>query len=280
MRRVLPFPLSLQTPAMKIILPIALLYLCATACQSPLVRSNSDSFRATAPLLAPQTPSVWTSTQADRFIEAAIVAINQNQPNTLLPYLLQRDQELENVQAAIEDFKTYFRGEPIQRFERLPDAIQEGVPQRFTYRLYSASGISKILSVYCDPRQEPPVRLMDEFLLYSRWVKASVDRYVTALQAQDSDLLAKTLNADDLPYPVAGAAKTIDFYAAKFDLQTLQYQFIGLDTKRDRFIYQISGTKAGQPVSHVITVRFGDGLVSLEDEFVLPRETFISDAAP
>ncbi|HEY9658963.1 MAG TPA: hypothetical protein V6C65_10960 [Allocoleopsis sp.] len=263
---------------MKRILPIAFLSLFATACQSPLVYSISDPSPTTAPSSDAKTQENWTSAQADRLIETAIVAINQNQPNTLLPYLLQRDQELENAQAAIEDFKTYFRGEPIQRFERLPDAVQEGVPQRFTYRLYSASGISKILSVYCDSHQDPPVRLMDEFLLYSRWVQASVDRYVTALQAQDSVLLASALTADDLPYPVAGAAKTIDSYAAKFDLQTLQYQFIGLDTKRDRFIYRISGTKAEQPVSHVITVRYGDGLVSLEDEFVLPREAFISDA--
>lgn len=261
-------------PASKLItiapLSLLVLLLSSTAGCLSLPQIESSSAPSASPVASasltpaalpdPSTP--LTATIADSLMGSVVEAINQEQAEVLLPYLLERDQDVAQVQAAIEDFQVYFADEPIQGFERLPNSTN----QRFNYRIFNASGISKELSIIQDETTQS-IRIVDEFLLYSRWAKALMERYCSALKTQDAASLARTLNADDLPYPVAGAEEAIETYTTYFDVSTLQCQFVGLQPDQG-FTYRISGSQSTRPVEHFVQVIYGDGLVSVQDDFV------------
>ncbi|HEY9699708.1 MAG TPA: hypothetical protein V6D10_20780 [Trichocoleus sp.] len=220
-----------------------------------------------APLHSSQS---LTPAQADALMAKVVEAINRGDGESLLPYLLQRDQQKENVTAAINDFKTYFRGQPIQRFERqrveaLGQVANQPV-QRFYYRLYGADGSQKETTVYQD---QAGIRLTDEFFLYSYWAKLRAGQYLEAIQAKDAAHLAKLMSTEEKAYPVNQAAQTIAIYQAKFDLPSLQSQFTRLDPIAHQFVYTFSGAKAGQAVEHPIQVVYGDGLVQVKDSLLL-----------
>ena len=254
---------------------IVLFCLLQAACVTPSSKTPQSLASSTSPQITtlpfanqrePLTPA-----QADEMMASVVAAINQNRSEVLVPYMLPRDQEIENVRAAIEDFQTYFQSEPIQRFERQPSAEV----YRFNYRVFNPSGISKLISITQDANFEPAIRLIDEFFLYSRWAKSLAERYHTALKTKDVNQLARVLSSDDFPYPIAGATQVIDTYTARFDLATLEVKFVRLEAEQSQFIYRITGTKNGKPVAHWIGVVYGDGLVSLVDKFLPDRLTVV-----
>src|SRR5512147_2357917 len=94
--------------------PVALIAARPSDSVLPLVSESTRSLT----LPSPYRQKRLTPVEADALMQAVIEAINRGQGNSLLPYLLDRDQREENMQAAIADYKAYFRGEAIAGFER------------------------------------------------------------------------------------------------------------------------------------------------------------------
>lgn len=233
---------------------------CAIAPEQAFDPSSSDISPQATVFPDPQSHQLLTPEAADAMMAGVIDAINREQAELLVPYLLERDQDLQQVEAAIADYQTYFNGEPIAGFERLEDST----PSRFNYRIYSNSGQSKTIAI----DQTQSIRLIDEFLLYSRWAKSLVSQFTAAIQAKDASGLAKILSPDDLIYPQTDARQAIASYASRFELETIQAEFVALAADQQYFVYKISGLQNGEPVDHLLHVLYGDGLVSIRDEFV------------
>ncbi|GAB4377230.1 MAG: hypothetical protein Kow00121_26050 [Elainellaceae cyanobacterium] len=233
---------------------------CAIAPKQALKPASSEISPQVTILPEPQSAQSLTPEAADAMMAGVVDAINQERAELLVPYLLERDQDPQQVEAAIADYQTYFNGEPIAGFERLKDSTSS----RFNYRIYNNSGQSKTIAI----NQAQSIRLIDEFLLYSRWAKVLVARFTTAIQAKDAPELAKVLSPDDLVYPQADAEQAIDRYASKFELETIQAEFVALSVDQQHFVYKISGLHNGQPVEHLLQVLYGDGLVNIQDEWV------------
>jgi len=214
-----------------------------------------------------QTAKPLTPADADVLIAATIQAINQENVNFFMPYLMERDRAPENVQAALNYYQAYFQGEEITDFERLGveqlGETDDSTPiQRFNYRIANNRGISKQIAVY----QDQSIRLDDPFLLYSVYANRLVERYIDAIQSQDIEKLSQVvnLNFEETLFSQDELRGIISQYKDLFSLDSLNYQFIGLESERQQFLYTISGQNGRE---HEIKLIYGDGLVSLHDNF-------------
>ncbi|MBD1945665.1 hypothetical protein H6F50_25490 [Coleofasciculus sp. FACHB-712] len=61
-----------------------------------------------AKLLEAQSTEPLTPKEADALISSTINAIKQKNATFFIPYLLERDRNIENVQAALSHYETYF----------------------------------------------------------------------------------------------------------------------------------------------------------------------------
>jgi hypothetical protein len=179
---------------------------------------------------------------------------------------------------ALADYAQLFGGSQVTGFRFLRQHGGEGQPvhAHFEYRLTAANGREKTVAVYYDGSANR-FRVYDELLGYSGRAHAFVDAVVAALREQDAARLARLLNPDDIDYPEPLARQAIANYVRTFDLPTLAARFDGLTGERDNpyapavdrfFRFTLTGSRAGVPVEHRITVSHGDGLVSWRDDLV------------
>ncbi|MEQ9672559.1 MAG: hypothetical protein RLO19_29955 [Coleofasciculus sp. G2-EDA-02] len=236
--------------------------------QAETVSSRGETVAAETITQVPddQIAKPLTPAAADALIAATIEAINQENVNFFMPYLMERDRASENVQAALEHYQAYFQGEEITDFERLGveqlGKTGDKTPiQRFNYRIFTPSGMSNSISVY----QDQSIRLDDQFLLYSVYANRLVERYFDAIQSQDIEKLGKFLNLEGTLFSQEDLRGIISKYEDLFSLDSLNYQFTDLESDRQQFIYTLSGKNGRE---HEIKVIYGDGLVSLHDNFI------------
>lgn len=236
--------------------------------QAETVSSRGETVAAETLTQVPdaQIAKPLTPAAADALIAATIEAINQENVEFFMPYLMERDRASENVQAALKHYQAYFQGEEITDFERL--GVEElgetgdKMPiQRFNYRISTPGGMSKSIAVY----QDQTIRLDDPFLFYSVYANRLVERYVDAIQSQDLEKLGKVLNLEETWFGQEDLKAIQSKYEDLFSLDSLNYQFTGLESERQQFIYTLSGEDGRE---HEIKVIYGDGLVSLHDNFI------------
>ena len=199
-----------------------------------------------------RTDQPLTPAQADALMAHLVEAINQEDRAAIEPYLMDNRRTEEFFQAAIADYKTHFKGEPISRFE-LEEFKNEGLWQqkpilKFSYLVYSKSGINKHISIN---QELGNVRMIDLCFFYSYPAKMKVERLIQSIQT-GSDRVSQKMLAN---------------YRTAFDVKTLKYRFDGLDAK-GLFNYTIYGTKVGNPVEHQIKIFNGDNDVYIEDKFI------------
>ncbi len=238
---------------------------CTQAAQIPPQRETLPP-QTTTQVPDVQTLNPLTPKEADALIAATIKAINKKDVDFFIPYLLERDRSPENVQAALNHYQTYFQGKEITNFERLnieqlgQTASQTPI-QRFNYRIYNSSGISKDIAVY----QDQTIRLVEPFLLYSLYANRSVERYMSAIQSQDVEQLSQIVNLEEEFFSKEELKAVLAQYKNLFSLENLNYELTGLNPEYQHFIYTLS-EKDGD--KHEIKVLYGDGLVSINDNFL------------
>lgn len=238
---------------------------CTQAAQLPTQRETLPP-QTTTQVPDAQTSKSLTPEQADALIVATIQAINEKDVDFFIPYLLERERTTENVRAALNHYQTYFQGGKITNFERLniEQLGQTGnqTPiQRFNYRIYNNSGISKEIAVY----QDQTIRLTDPFLLYSFYANRLLARYVSAIQSQEVEQLSQIVNIEEELFSKEELNAVLAQYKNLFSLDSLNYELTGLNSEHQHFIYTVSGKNGGK---HEIKVIYGDGLVSLHDNFL------------
>ena len=178
------------TSASAAILAFLLTGLTLGGCTPQVISEPSPTTPIETPLSSPLSEA-----EANTQMTEIVAAINQEKPETLIPYLLPRDQTANNVKAALTDYQVYFQGQPISNFELLEveklGETGEGIPiTRFHYRLESENGISKNVALY----QDNSIRFHDDFFNYSYWSKQLLDNYVAAIQAGDVQKIAQILD--------------------------------------------------------------------------------------
>jgi hypothetical protein len=238
---------------------------CTQAAQLPSQKETLPP-QTTTQVPDAQTSKPLTPEQADALIVATIQAINEKDVDFFIPYLLERDRTTENVQAALNHYKTYFQGGKITNFERLniEQLGQTGnrTPiQRFNYRIYNSSGISKEIAVY----QDQTIRLTEPFLLYSFYANRLLERYMGAIKSQQIEQLSQIVNMEEEFFSKEELNAVLAQYKNLFSLDTLNYELTGLNSEHQHFIYTISGKKGSK---HEIKILYSDGLVSLHDKFL------------
>lgn len=238
---------------------------CTQAAQLPSQKETSPP-QTTTQVPDAQTSAPLTPEQADALIVATIQAINEKDVDFFMPYLLERERNPENVQAALNHYKTYFQGGKITNFERLniEQLGQTGnrTPiQRFNYRIYNSSGISKEIAVY----QDQTIRLTEPFLLYSFYANRLVERYMGAIKSQEIEQISQIVNIEEELFSKEELNAVLAQYKNLFSLDTLNYELTELNSEHQHFIYTLSGKNGGK---HEIKVLYGDGLVSLHDKFL------------
>jgi hypothetical protein len=238
---------------------------CTQAAQLPSQKETLPP-QTTTQVPDAQTSKPLTPEQADALIVATIQAINEKDVDFFIPYLLERDRTTENVQAALNHYKTYFQGGKITNFERLniEQLGQTGnrTPiQRFNYRIYNSSGISKEIAVY----QDQTIRLTEPFLLYSFYANRLVERYMGAIKSQQIEQLSQIVNMEEEFFSKEELKAVLAQYKNLFSLDTLNYELTGLNSEHQHFIYTLSGKNGSK---HEIKILYSDGLVSLHDKFL------------
>ncbi len=238
---------------------------CTQAAQVPTQKETLPP-QTTTQVPDAQTSNPLTPEEADALIATTIRAINEKDVNFFMPYLLTRDQNIENVKAALNHYQTYFKGDKITNFERinieqLGETGNKTPIKRFNYRIHNKSGISKEIAVY----QDQSIRLVEPFLLYSFYANRLVERYISAIQSQDIEQLTKIYNSEGDLFSTEELKAVIAKYKDLSKLQTLNYRLAGLNAKHQHFIYIIYGKNGGE---HEIKVLYSDGLVSLHDGFL------------
>jgi hypothetical protein len=235
-------------------MPLALLALLATGCQTAEEPSLSFSERSAAYLVAnADSPNEVTDTAVDQVIDA----INSEDAATLATYLVSRDDAagVDHAQAAIADYQTYFMGSRLVGFQRVGATVSNS-QDAVQYELLSELGLTK--NIYVIPTEKKPL-VYDEFLGYSGLAKAQLDAFVQALKNQDATQLAAAISTNG-GYSTAAAASAIATYDNRFDLDTMQFEFSDLNAVAQEFTYRITGTKNGIAVEHYVTVSFADGI--------------------
>lgn len=252
-----------------------LISLSLVGCSSSSLRSLIETptqltqVEITLPDLRPQEP--LPVDQADALMAVLVDAMNQNQPEVIAPYVWESANRPEQVAAAIANFKTLFNQSPITSLTRTltelpPNAQFAGQPeQRYRYEIATDTGMTQIIILQ---QQSGSIRVLHPFFHYSYFAKQQIDRLIESVQTNDADGLARALSPDDIDYPPNLATEAIATYRRVFDPDTMQGQFVGWEEERDRFVYRITGTKAGQTVEHSVVVIYGDGLVGVQDDLI------------
>ena len=137
----------------------------ATEASNPIQTPSSPTREQIPPA---RTDKPLTPAQADALMAHLVKAINQENRAAIEPYLLDNRRTEEFFKAAIADYKTHFKGEPISHFE-LEEFKNEGLwqqkpIQKFSYRVYSKSGINKQISIN---QELGNVRMIDLCFFYS-----------------------------------------------------------------------------------------------------------------
>jgi hypothetical protein len=256
---------------MKIIIPtlgsIAILLGCDYLVQDPIQPTQQET--QFSPIRETQTANPLNSQQADALIVAMIEAINEKNAQFFLPYLLERDKLLENVEAALKHYEAYFQGETITKFEQIKieqlGKTSESIPiQRFCYRLYTSSGIAKDVEIY----QDRTIRLVDPFLLYSIYANHLVEKYTNAVQSQNIEQLSLIVNVEVERFNQKDLKSALAKYNASLSLNTLNYRFTSLNSEQQHFTYTLFGEDGKE---HNIQVVYGDGLVGIRDDFLTSK---------
>ena len=176
----------------------------------------------------------------------------------------------EMLKAALEDYREYFRGQGIVRYEFV--GISPYNESAVIYRAFNQDGRFKDIGLtYHNGRYE----CRDNFLYYSFYARQLSNTFIDAVKSGDSERIAAALREDDLAYPRDKVPQILGSYKSNFDLKSLTAVFSGNMTGEageGDFIYRILGTRNGMPVEHELRIAYGDGLVGLRDDWVPPMQ--------
>jgi hypothetical protein len=229
---------------------------------------QGETLAGQSPLEFPdsQTTQLLSQPEADVLVATIVEAINNKNVEFFLPYLLERDQNIENVEVALEHYNTYFQGEEITNFEWFNieelGATSESVPiKRFSYRLSSPSGITKEIEIY----QDQNIRFVDPFLLYSFYANRLVEKYTNAVKSQDIEQISQIFNNEVELYNQQELKSALAKYKESLSLDSLSYRFTGLNSEQQYFTYTLLGSNGKE---HEIQVIYGDGLVGIRDDLL------------
>jgi hypothetical protein len=202
-------------------------------------------------------------------IEAKYIrGINQND-YTLILECMDSDRDYyygtERAKAALQDNKTYFGQTETVKSDFIgasPYSNEDYI--RHIYRISNKDGVSRNIEI---TSHEGKVFVVDLFVNYSYFVHNRVSDYIINLKGKDPVKLARALSVDDLIYSETESAKVMANYEKYFDLETIDYRFKGVNEEEKFFVYEISGTKNGEKVSHQFRVVCGDGLCGIQDDW-------------
>ncbi len=206
--------------------------------------------------------------QADLIVQKFVNALNAEEPQDILECL---DPEkmgyytIETVETAISDFKAYFKNSPINQYRWLSD--DSDIPNSYIYELIGESGDRLEIKVVYD-EQEDISWISCEFLDYSYQSKHLLEKLIYALESESKLLLAQILKLDNFDCSISDAAEIIEKYREHFDLESLEYKFVDLDSENQAFIYYIIGQKNGKAVEHPIKISYKDGIIRLNDPWI------------
>nr|MDA3846518.1 hypothetical protein [Vallitaleaceae bacterium] len=99
------------------------------------------------------------------------------------------------------------------------------------------------------------------------------NRIVEGLRNEDMAVLATALvncEGTDGSYPEGYIRQVLDQYKMYFDLSTLEWAFTGVINEYNTYEIKIYGFKGDTYNEHIVHIITGDGLVGLEDEWVIP----------
>lgn len=97
------------------------------------------------------------------------------------------------------------------------------------------------------------------YIRYFPYAGDMVSRYMELIEAGEAEKLAGFLNPDDLEVPVRVAEETISNYKAFLKGGTPTVRYV------NRFFFAVDN---GRGEEHTIRVMYGDGLMSIRDEFI------------
>ena len=148
--------------------------------------------------------------------------------------------------------------------------------QGLIYRLYSAGSDKEVFvnARYIDGDHiYEDLIIYDNILFYSYRAEQYLESFLDAIKQNKPETISSLLTYDDFPnpYPESKALAIIANYEASFDTQTLEFVFVGTETRKadeGHLLYVFTGTKEGVPGKHEIMVSYGDGLVGVKDDWI------------
>jgi len=213
-----------------------------------------------------ENDNIDNEAKADALVERFINAINSEDSREILECLnpeMLGYYTVETVETAILDYKAYFKNSPIIQYRRISG--NNDIPNSYTYQLISELGDTLEINIVYE---KDAMWISCEFLDYSYQSKHLLERFVYALQKENELLLAQVLAIDDFDDPLPTAFEIMEKYREHFDLESVDYQFIGIDSKNNTFLYSIVGEKNDQPVEHPVKIIYEDGSVWLDDSWI------------
>lgn len=204
--------------------------------------------------------------KANALVEKFINALNNEDSRGILECLnpeMVGYYTTETVETAISDYKAYFKNSPIVKYKWV--SSDPNTPNSFIYQLISKAGDTLEINVVFG---EDATWIRCEIVDYSYQSKHLLERFIYALEKENKILLAQVLTVSDLDYPLSSAYAIIEKYKEHFDMESLEYEFIKIDSKNQAFIYNIIGQKNDKEVKHLVRIIYKDGLIKLDDPWV------------
>ncbi len=215
--------------------------------------------------------------KADNLVREFAIALNEEDIAKVLSCMTFSDDDyytMEWAKVAVDNYKVFFNGEQIVKAELMGSAEYH---QGLVYRLYSAGDNYK--EIYLNARYIDGEHIYDDLVIYDNILFYSfrAERYleelIKGIGQNDPETIISLLTYDDYanPYPQFKAENIIKNYEASFDTETLDFGFVGTETKKaaaGNLIYVIRGSKNSVPREHEIMVAYGDGLVGIIDDWI------------
>jgi nitrate reductase assembly molybdenum cofactor insertion protein NarJ len=101
---------------------------------------------------------------------------------------------------------------------------------------------------------------------YYPYAEDRMNKYLQLIKNKDAKGLARMVNPEE-EYPVEKAQQIIEKYSTHFDITTLKPTYNKYD--KHFFGFELKDEKGN---NHQIKVIFGDGLISIRDDFIPPIE--------
>lgn len=199
--------------------------------------------------------------KAENDAQALLQIIKEKDAVKLLQFLNTTRLDLEGSKKIIEGFDVNFDLDTLSA-QIYYDGYRmdiEGGQYEFILLDKNSNEMNEERSLVIRYEEDGSIAYHNPYVQYFPYAENMLLRYLELINKESVTELARFLNADDIVVPDSVAEQTIKNYKEFFNSENLSVRYI------DQFVFMIEDGKGKE---HEIEVIYGDGLMSIKDDFI------------